>query len=676
MSDDRPGLHSGLEPPCAAAPVRRSRRAHVLFFLIFAVLLSMPARGEDPPPLMGPFMETVPVERPYGDADAVEGAGKGDVPLLSLWRAEREFRSGDPARALTLFLDLAYNHSDDERKGFVWMRVAELLLTKQEFKQALDAADKAIVLSRARFLALASMDLKFRIYQRLGWGTEARQIAAYLLEQGYINAEASDLLSEMARADGQAGNISLALSEYGRAIAASAATDPVTVLRLRRERDTLIQGLSNISTIREAAESEEDAGVRSLLYLRMGRVAIRHGFTGMGAFALEKASLGGEMTGKEAARELSWLRRMVHYRPKIVGLVPLSGKYADIGFALLSGAEVAIRQSRGQEAEILLPVLIWTDTGGQPERALAGFQAASRDESVVGFIGPLTGEEGQSVSDSFDGESPPVLYLGQKRIPRKPFLYSFGLTPTQEALAVLSHLAKSGQDDLLLFYPENGYGRGFAEAVISSAWEARVRVTRRISYSPDTNDFSDVIRQAVGNAAFTRESSKKKGEAMDLPQKAIVIADRWERVFLLASQLRYYSVYLPLAGFSGWNDEELLHKAGEAVNGAVFSVDYAGAVPGFLGKNFQKECQDALEHPPSRFEAMGYDAALFLAESFRLGEEGDSRPAGDLARERIPLLRTFRGVTGTFQFGPEGEMRRKVSLLVVELGNFVPVPDS
>jgi hypothetical protein len=33
-------------------------------------------------------------------------------------------------------------------------------------------------------------------------------------------------------------------------------------------------------------------------------------------------------------------------------------------------------------------------------------------------------------------------------------------------------------------------------------------------------------------------------------------------------------------------------------------------------------------------------------------------------------------VTGTFQFGPEGEMRRKVSLLVVELGNFVPVPDS
>ena len=675
MSGGRPGQHCGSDPACAAAPVRRAHRALALFFLIIGVLLCMPARGEDPPPLMGPYMETVPVERPDENADAVEGAGRGAVPLRSLWRAEREFLSGDHARALTLFLDLAYNYSDDERKGFVWMRVAELLLAKRELKQALDAADKAVVLSRARFLALASMDLKFRIYQRLGWGTEARQIAAYLLEQGYIKAEASDLLSEMARADGQAGNISLALSEYRRAIAASAATDPVTVLRLRRERDTLIRGLSNILTLREAAESEEDAGVRSLLYLRMGRVAIQKGFTGMGAFALEKASLGGE-TGGEAARELSWLRRMFHYRPKIVGLVPLSGKYADIGFALLSGAEVAIRQSHGKEADVLSPVLVWTDTGGQPERARAGFQAASRDETVVGFIGPLTGEEGQSVSASFDGESPPVLYLGQKKIPRMPFLYNFGLTPPQEALAVLSHLANSGQDDLLLFYPENGYGRGFAEAVISSAWEARVRVTRRVSYNPDTSDFSDVIRQAVGDAAFSRESSRKKGEAMELPQKAIVIADRWERVFLLASQLRYYSVYLPLAGFSGWNDEQLLHKAGEAVHGAVFSVDYARSVPGFLGMNFQKEYQDALEHAPSRFEAMGYDAALFLAESFRLGEEGDSRPAGVLARERIPLLRTFQGVTGTFQFGPEGDLRRKVSLLVVELGNFIPVPDS
>jgi hypothetical protein len=44
-------------------------------------------------------------------------------------------------------------------------------------------------------------------------------------------------------------------------------------------------------------------------------------------------------------------------------------------------------------------------------------------------------------------------------------------------------------------------------------------------------------------------------------------------------------------------------------------------------------------------------------------------------RERIVRLRNYPGVTGTFQFTSTGELRRKISLLKVELGNFVPVPD-
>ncbi len=643
--------------------------------LLVVVLLAVTAHGEEPKPLLGVFSESVPVERLDGTTGAVEGGGKGSVPLLLLWRAETEFQSGNADRALPLFLDLTDAFSDDERKGFIWMRIAELLEAKGELKEAIDAADKAILLSRTRFLALSSMDLKYRIYQRLGRGAEARQIAAYLLAQGYINEEASDLLAEMARADGQAGRISLAMSEYRRAIAA-AASDPVNVLSLRRERDALINGLTGILALWEAAESEEESEVGNLLYLRLAQVAVRKGFTGMGAFALEKASRGGGASGELAARELAWLERILYYRPKIVGLVPLSGKYADIGFSVLAGAEVALHRLRGQEAEVFAPVLIWTDTGGQPEKARAQFQDAARDRSVMGFIGPLTGEEGQSVSVAFNSESPPVLYLGQKRITEKPFLYRFGLTPRQEALAVLSHLARAGKHDLILFYPDNGYGRGFADAVYSAAGELRIRVDRTVSYRPDSSDFTEAIRQGFGSAVLSSGSSeRKKGEELPLHQDAIIIADRWEKVFLLASQLRFYSVYLPLAGFSGWNDDRLLQKAGEAVEGSVFSVDYAAVVPGFLVEKFRKEYQEAIEHAPSHFAATGYDAARLLAESFHLDAERDSRPAGDRTREKIPLLGTFRGVTGTFQFGPDGEMRRNVSLLGVELGNFVPITE-
>jgi ABC-type branched-subunit amino acid transport system substrate-binding protein len=72
---------------------------------------------------------------------------------------------------------------------------------------------------------------------------------------------------------------------------------------------------------------------------------------------------------------------------------------------------------------------------------------------------------------------------------------------------------------------------------------------------------------------------------------------------------------------------------------------------------------------------MGYDGAMLFAEALGLNSVQEDRSAGQAARERIPRLRTFQGVTGAFQFGPSGEMRRKVFLLRVELGNFVPVPE-
>jgi ABC-type branched-subunit amino acid transport system substrate-binding protein len=80
-----------------------------------------------------------------------------------------------------------------------------------------------------------------------------------------------------------------------------------------------------------------------------------------------------------------------------------------------------------------------------------------------------------------------------------------------------------------------------------------------------------------------------------------------------------------------------------------------------------------MRYPPTRFEAMGYDGALFLSEAFSL-EGGSGRSPGEGMRERIPRLKNFSGVTGTFQFTPAGDLRRKVSLLQVELGNFVPAP--
>jgi ABC-type branched-subunit amino acid transport system substrate-binding protein len=642
------------------------RKTAAALGLLLAAALCPVSWGQEPP--FQPEADTVPVARP-----AARYASRG-IPIARFWSAETEFQAGKAEESLSLFLDLAYNYPDDERKGFVWMRVGELLLSKGELEPALSAADKAVLLSRARFLALSAMELKFRVYQRMQWRSEARQVAAYLLEQQYIDADPPKLLAVMARADLEGGRIGQAMVLFRRA--AGAAHSPEEADRIRAERDALIDAATDIAALRESAEAEEDAGVKAHLFLTLGKLAARKGFAGMGAFALEKAAGAGGPKSKEAAEQLYRLDKIIASRPRIAGLVPLSGKLADIGFAVLSGAEVALQRARQNGYDASTPVLRWMDTGGQPDRARREFLAAAQDRNVIGFLGPLTGEEGRSVGVAFGPKSPPVLYLGQKGIPEKPFLYGFGLSPLAEARAVLAHLQRNGQSNILLLHPDNGYGKGFAEAVAAAAQENGIRIGRTVSYPPDATDFTDVIRKAVGQTAFARDArTKEKGKGVRLSQEAIVIADRWERVFLLASQLRYYNVYAPLAGFSGWNDEELIRKGGDAVSGAVFSVDYSDAIPGARGEKFRADFQEAVRALPSRFEAMGYDGATLLAEAYRLDMGKEDLTAADASRERIPRLKTYRGLTGFFQFDPSGVMRRKVTLLRVELGNFVPVPE-
>ena len=65
-----------------------------------------------------------------------------------------------------------------------------------------------------------------------------------------------------------------------------------------------------------------------------------------------------------------------------------------------------------------------------------------------------------------------------------------------------------------------------------------------------------------------------------------------------------------------------------------------------------------------------------IAPAMSCVRPGTSVPSAEAMRDRIPRLKSFQGATGGFLFGTSGDMRRRVSLLRVELGNFVPVPES
>lgn len=663
-----------------AAPSAGAVLAAVAAALLAAVVppATAPVRAEEAPPALSHPPDVVPVVRPsrIPPPPPAPGEGPPTVPALGLWEAERLHQAGRADEALERFLDLVVAARDDERKGFAWMRIAQIRSGRGDDRLALEAVEKSLALTRARSLVLAVMDLKLRIHQKDRQFGAARDVAEYLLRDGYAEIPPADLHAAMARADAALGRTLPALSEYGKAIGAAA--DPALQGTMRLERDLYVDTLRGLPALREAAETEEDPELKAHLYHNLGVNAFRSGFPGLAVFSLRKAAGAGGGWGREAAARLAEVEASVAGRPRIVGLLPLSGRFAGIGFDVLAGAEIALARYRAPGSGDGIPVLLWEDTGGEAERARALFPAAAGNGPVLAVLGPLTGEEGRAVASAAGPKSPPVLYLGQKEVPAKPFVYPFGLSPAQEARALLRHLARSGTDNVLLFHPDSGYGRGYAEAAAAAASEAGVRIVKTVPYPPDTSDFTAPIRKAVGEKAFQQFARlKEKGTAMELKAQAVVIADQWERVFLLASQLRHYNVYLPLAGFSGWFDDRLLAKAGDAVEGAVFTADYGPALRGAVADDFRTAWRKEFEEEPSRFAAIGYDAATLVVlalGSARSPAEDASADAPPPLRQRIPALGAYGGVTGAFEFGPQGDVRRGVHLIGIELGRFVPLP--
>ena len=208
--------------------------------LLAALLPALPfsvGATEAPRPLQS-VGDAIPVPRPGGEGESARTA-----PIVPFLQAEGEYAAGRGNEALSRFLDLAYSAPDDERKGFIWWRVGELLLVRGDLDKALEAADKAVLLSRAPYLSLSAVDLKLRIYQRMKWNNEARQMAAYLLDRKFVGADPPALLALMARADAGAGKLRSALALYRHAVSATA--DPQVSVRLSAERGSVIDGATN-----------------------------------------------------------------------------------------------------------------------------------------------------------------------------------------------------------------------------------------------------------------------------------------------------------------------------------------------------------------------------------------------------------------------------------------------
>ena len=191
---------------------------------------------------------------------------------------------------------------------------------------------------------------------------------------------------------------------------------------------------------------------------------------------------------------------------------------------------------------------------------------------------------------------------------------------------------------------------------------------------------------SVGLAKFFRETFVKGGGAIALEQKysegdkdfraqltavkaagveAVFVPGYYTESALIVRQARDLGLSVPFFGGDGWEDEQLLKIAGDALNGCYYSTHFSPentdpAVARFVGKYKTRWNGEV----PGAFSALGYDAIYVLANAIKRAGTTD----GPKLRDALATTKNFAGASGVTTIDKDRNATKGATIIAIKGG--------
>ena len=378
-----------------------------------------------------------------------------------------------------------------------------------------------------------------------------------------------------------------------------------------------------------------------------------------------------EMLSAEAAAKLTAPRYFLG------ALIPQSGQLTFFGDRVLKGIQLAINQYNTKETNDRAGLLV-KDTEGSPEKALAALtELASRD--IVAAVGPLMTTEVEALAPAIEKLRVPVITpaaSGPELGTLSPWIFRNALTNAGQAAAAAEYALMLKRKKFVIFYPDNSYGKDLSR-LFNKELTKKAEILANISYPVESNDFGPYIKKIIEIDLRSRKIPIPEDEAerKRLFQEytpgfdAIYLPGYADRIGLLLPQLAFYNVTnVAVIGSNGWHSPDLIERAGRHAEGAVFVDGFFPESADPAVKSVVDAYRSAYQEEPDILSAQAYDAAMMVLTLLKAGKDS---PAA--VRDGLLTLQEFPGISGSTSFPGNGEARKKLFLLTVEDGRFVPV---
>jgi ABC-type branched-subunit amino acid transport system substrate-binding protein len=309
-------------------------------------------------------------------------------------------------------------------------------------------------------------------------------------------------------------------------------------------------------------------------------------------------------------------------------------------------------------------------------RTVAQMVSELDERRVALIIGPLV--HSQEAADEAQKRGIPIITLTQKEgiCEIGDYVFRHFITARMQVEALLSSASMNfGIRRFAILYPDEPYGRTFAELFIDAAQRHKVAVKKVVAYQPEQTDFGDQIRSMVryktkvsDRNVRSRNSNRHQQQEVLRDFEALFIPDSSTKISMIAPQLEYHDVNgILLFGTNLWHSKELILSAGNYVQEAVVPDIYFGNSSAETVKRFVSGFQLQFDDPPGFMEAITYDTANMAFQTLLapgLASRNDVRVA-------FQNMAYFDGVTGRTVFDNIGESRKELHLLQIVGDRFV-----
>ncbi len=364
---------------------------------------------------------------------------------------------------------------------------------------------------------------------------------------------------------------------------------------------------------------------------------------------------------------------------KVGLLLPLTGRYARIGEAMLNAAQLALFDVADEDF-----TLIVRDTGGTPE----GAQSAARSalsENVRLILGPLFATSVTAMGDQARAARVPVVSFSNDRGVGGFGVYVMGLAPQPQIDRLVGYAKGQGLTRFAVLAPSSPYGQAVVTAMQEATQLHGVDLSRVVTYPPESGDLTlevrnladyDARHQALldqrrllasrGDDAAKLALKRLDGlETLGKPDfDALVLPEAGKRLQVIAPSLAYYDVdpvEVRFMGTSIWEDASL--GAEPSLQGGWFTAPQPELWQSFAGR-----FKDTYGEDPPRVASLAYDATALAAVLARGAGERTEPFIYDDSMLNQPS--GFSGIDGVFRFLPDGTIERQLAVLRLERGGY------